>query len=230
MEKDTAMVRRQTATKTLLMKIRRAAKAIAREGVAYQSALEHLAIQAGYGGWTDLQRAADSDTTTISSFSLPEMDRGLRGAPRLDRKPNWNRSESELQHWFERPFVDVGGPHDHPMVLCLDGRVWDEPSRITDWFDEDDHGGVIEFAKERFSFFMANSKWQVAPSHNKPEGWNIVLHWTHSVASGIHMRETVYVGENKESALRRERVLRDIRQQRIREFDNLFSIPELFRS
>jgi hypothetical protein len=114
---------------------------------AVSSTLDDLDKQMGYSvGWEEVLDAT-AEATLKSNLDGPEMDRIRRGALRLNRTPIWDRSETELEHWFELPFFDRAGTHKRGMVLTLDARACDGPSSIAEWDEDDDYGDVVEFAK-----------------------------------------------------------------------------------
>lgn len=222
---------RQAATQTLLSKIRRAARKLARDGVSNQSAIEALAIEAGYpGGWHELLHAAEGERTA-TPFLLPEMDRGLRKVRRLDRTPIWDRSMAELEEWFERPFVDCDGPHHRSMFLCLDGRVWNEPSLIAEWDEEYAVDEKVALAKERFTYRLANSAFEVVKDHMRENTWRVVRRGAYSAfAADLVLTAPLYIRQSHENACKRVELLCQIRQRRMRDLDRLFSLPGLFRA
>lgn len=214
------------ATKTLLKKIRCRAKALSRDGVSYQSALEALSVQAGFaGGWDDLMRAAGMSKPGAALNDLPTNH--IPADMPLRSMPIWDRDTSELERWFERPFVAYGGPHNYPMILCLDGRRWDCASMLIDWCEEEDMAEALELGKRNYLSFLSRSDWRIRQNYNNPQAWNVVLCWYHHYFAEVETTETIYLAPDKENAMERVKFFRRIRQQRIQEFENLFSVESL---
>lgn len=130
------------ATATLLNKIRRAARDLARDtraGISYTTALDQLAREAGYASWRAATSAAAS-SAAARSVGKPSDGEGseLPVDPELpadfNNTPNESRSEAELDTWWMRPFA-VSRPDGRLDVRCLDGGAHD---RSTWWGTADD--------------------------------------------------------------------------------------------
>ncbi|MCG2583911.1 hypothetical protein [Massilia sp. TS11] len=213
------------ATLTLLNTIRKTAKTLARSGMRHKVALDLLAREAGYmKGWEELKGNVFAATVRGAGLSIGEEPTLLRG-PRAS-VPNWERDESELKEWFERPYLKLNMHGDAYQIICLDGRIWNNPSLITDCHEDPPFAESIEFAKERFSFFFANSIWKVEPDINSSEHRKLTLCWRHTEVLTSIDREPLFIG-TPDQVHRRERVLREIRQRRIRDFDRLFKLEAL---
>jgi hypothetical protein len=80
------------------------------------------------------------------------------------------------------------------------------------------------------SFLIANSTWKIQRHFSEPEAWSVLKEWIHTLPlAGSPLSATLFIGSDKDSALKRLRLLCRIRQQRIRDFDRLFTMQELFR-
>lgn len=104
--------------------MRRAAKLQARtEQVPYSVALDSVARQEGYAGWQDVRRQAARGraSQSVASGDLPVDP--VR-PPHFDDTPNEERSATELNKWWLRPFA-VTQPDGRLDVRCLDGGAWD---------------------------------------------------------------------------------------------------------
>ncbi|EWS66621.1 hypothetical protein Y695_00029 [Hydrogenophaga sp. T4] len=106
---------RTAPTATLMAKLRRQAKQAVREGhTTHCEELDRLAQAQGFPSWRELQAAA-------TPFDLP-VDPPLRKF--FDQTPNEERSQHELDTWWDRPYA-VTCPDGHFEVRCLDGGAWD---------------------------------------------------------------------------------------------------------
>jgi hypothetical protein len=114
-------MQRSPATATLIARIKRAAKARAKQGdAAHSDALEEGARQAGYASWHELQRAA----TGRLAEGADELRVDPALPPNFDNTPNEQRSDKELRTWWDRPFA-LTLPDGNFEVRCLDGGAWD---------------------------------------------------------------------------------------------------------
>lgn len=105
---------RTAPTATLMAKLRRQAKQAVREGhTTHCEELDRLAQAQGFPSWRELQAAA-------TPFDLP-VDPPLRKF--FDQTPNEERSQHELDTWWDRPYA-VTCPDGHFEVRCLDGGAW----------------------------------------------------------------------------------------------------------
>jgi len=224
MKKDTTGTR-QSATRTLLSKIQKRAKSLARNGAGYQSELERLSVEAGYaGGWAELQRAV------VDSPYENEIICLSKDMPHLNRMPIWDRSESELRRWYLKPYVAKAGPHNYRLALCLDGRVWNSSS-VALWTQTDDfHIDDIDGARDSFVFFLVNSRLSVEKHISIPGAWSLQLYWRFFISFLGEDIECMYFSQSKERVLARAKLLNEIKQQRIKNLNALFSIEELRRS
>ena len=111
---------KQLPTATLVAKIKASAKSSARAGgMSHAEALEQGARAAGYLSWHELQQALKGRAAEEAELPLdPDLP------PDFDNTPNDERSEAELDAWWERPFAISceDGTFD---VRCLDGGAWD---------------------------------------------------------------------------------------------------------
>ncbi|MBN3761029.1 hypothetical protein [Burkholderia sp. Ac-20365] len=116
---------KQRPTRTLLDRIKRSAKVRSRTAaISHSDALEAAAKEAGYESWFALTQAVREAVA-----GSPEVD-VLLVDPQLPEgfydTPNEDRSESELDEWWDRPYA-VSGPRGFD-VRCLDGGAWDRPT------------------------------------------------------------------------------------------------------
>lgn len=119
---------RTAPTATLMAKLRKQAKQDAREGRStHGEALDQLAQAQGFPSWRELQAAA-------TPFDLP-VDPPLRYL--FDHTPNDERSQHELDLWWDRPYA-LTCPDGHFEVRCLDGGAWDRSTYygVADTIDE----------------------------------------------------------------------------------------------
>lgn len=106
---------RSAPTATLMAKLRKLAKQAAREGHStHGEELDRLAQAHCFPSWRELQAAA-------TPFDLP-VDPPLREL--FDQTPNEERSQHELDTWWDRPYA-LTCPDGHFEVRCLDGGAWD---------------------------------------------------------------------------------------------------------
>lgn len=115
---------RTPPTGRLVADIKREAKSARRGGETHTEALERLSRERGYESWDALTRAcaaASPPDSRTTPGGLP-VDPVLR--PLFDDTPNEQRSQAELDRWWNRPFVvsQQDGSFD---VRCLDGGAWD---------------------------------------------------------------------------------------------------------
>ena len=114
---------RAAATATLIAKVKRAAKSIARStDVSHTEALERAAADVGYSSWHELQRARSAAAPALELLVDPKLPK------RFDQTPNEERSKAHLDAWWDRPFA-LRRPDGQYEVLCLDGGAWDRPTR-----------------------------------------------------------------------------------------------------
>jgi hypothetical protein len=113
---------RKAPTGTLIARIKRAAKACAKQGVvSHSEALERAAQEAGYADWHSLQMAHARLTDTLPvDPKLP---------PRFDDTPHEDRSKSEIDAWWDRPYA-ITQPDGTYLVRCLHGGAWDRSSSL----------------------------------------------------------------------------------------------------
>lgn len=100
-------------SQTVLIRIKRAAKARARAGLeTYSQALEWASQQEGFASW---------HAVTSGSYLLP-IDPDL--PPDFDSTPNEDRPPEQLATWWDRPFA-LRRADGKLEVRCLDGGAWD---------------------------------------------------------------------------------------------------------
>lgn len=111
-------------TQTLVATMKRAAKRITRTSqLTYSQALEQEARSAGFASWHAVNQAASAgpgakQTPLPVDPELPE---------RFYDTPNDERSETELEQWWQQPFACTH-PDGTLDVRCLDGGAWDRPT------------------------------------------------------------------------------------------------------
>lgn len=205
---------RRAPTKTLRSQIRIEAKRLAREGrISHSQALDHLAFQAGYTNWGELRRAVDA-----LAQGQPVMPVNPRFAPGFLRKPFWEHGEFDLVTWFERPYIEKR--EDRIVVLSIDGRNWMGPSRYAECAYEEELPETIEYAKRRLIHYWTSSSWQVRPTSRGT--WIVELAWRPLQDSDFALNECLCLVPSEKMAYERENLLRRIRQQRMRDFEQLF--------
>ena len=119
---------RAAPTATLLAKIRKLAKQAARDGHStHGEELDRHAQAHGYPSWRELQ-------ATLTNHDLP-VDPPLREL--FDQTPNEERSQHELDLWWDRPYA-VTRSDGKFEVRCLDGGAWDRSTcyGVADTFDD----------------------------------------------------------------------------------------------
>lgn len=108
---------RSKPTATLLAKLKKQAKLVARDGkAAHGEELDRLAIQEGYPSWRALAAAVSQP-----SDSLP-VDPDLPA--HFDNTPNEERPKAQIDKWWDKPFA-CSLPGGRFEVRCLDGGAWD---------------------------------------------------------------------------------------------------------
>lgn len=114
-------------TATLLARVKREAKALARgTGVPHSIGLEEAARAAGYPSWFALQQAVrTADAAQPLAVAPLPIDPVLPDA--FFSTPNEERSPVELDAWWDRPFVQTQAD-GQLVVRCLDGGAWDRPT------------------------------------------------------------------------------------------------------
>lgn len=116
---------RAKPTRTLLAKVKRLAKARARDSeTPHTQCLDIEAAAAGYGCWHDLQQAcaAASAAPGKEEFVLI-LDPKL--PPWFDERANQLRSKRHLDTWWDKPFAITDPEGKGFKVRCLDGGAWD---------------------------------------------------------------------------------------------------------
>lgn len=137
------------ATATLVAKIKREAKQLARSGdVSHSEALERLAVKSGYRSWHALLSASSEHVPSAEpdNIVLP-LDPKL--PPSFDATPNDDRDEDEILAWWDRPFA-VSRPDGSLEVRCLDGGAWDRST----WYGVvPDMAAAVKLARERLTWW-----------------------------------------------------------------------------
>lgn len=106
---------RTAPSATLIAKLRKLAKQAARGGHStHGEELDRQAQAHGYPSWRELQAAS-------TPLDLP-VDPPLREL--FDQTPNEERSQHELDLWWDRPYA-LTRPDGKFEVRCLDGGAWD---------------------------------------------------------------------------------------------------------
>ena len=119
---------RKLPTASLLARVKREAKALARgAGVPHSTGLEEAARAAGYPSWFELQQAVKqaADATQPPAATPLPIDPALPDA--FFSTPNQERSPAELDAWWDRPFAQTQAD-GQLVVRCLDGGAWDRPT------------------------------------------------------------------------------------------------------
>ena len=137
------MIPRKAATDSLITRAKRDAKRLTSPELTYTQALDARAVQAGYPDWRTLAMA-NGERIAHAGSEFP-LDPVL--PPNFDDTPNDERSEKELETWWERPFIQTG--HDGKFdVRCLDGGAWD---RSTWYCTADSVEEAIRLGKEKLA-------------------------------------------------------------------------------
>lgn len=143
---------RAKPTKTLLAKVKRLAKARARDSeTPHLQCLEIEAAAAGYGNWHKLQQAcaAASAPPGKEEFTLlidPKLP------PWFDNRRNELRSKQHLDRWWDKPFAITAKDGSGFTVRCLDGGAWD---RSTNYGFARSLAEATELAKSKLEWWRA---------------------------------------------------------------------------
>ena len=160
------MIPRKTATDSLITRAKRDAKRLTSPELTYTQALDAQAVLAGYPDWRTLAMAnGERNAHAGSEFPLDPVL-----PPNFDDTPNYERSEKELETWWERPFIQTG--HDGKFdVRCLDGGAWD---RSTWYCTADSVEEAIRLGKEKLAWVRAMRN---TPSLSMRDdgGWDLVI-------------------------------------------------------
>lgn len=137
------------STATLIAKIKREAKQLARSGdISHSGALERLAAEAGYQSWHALLSASSAPVPSAEpdNLALP-LDPKL--PPAFDATPNDDRDEAEILAWWDRPFA-LTRPDGSLEVRCLDGGAWDRST----WYGvAPDMAAAVKLANEKLAWW-----------------------------------------------------------------------------
>ena len=139
----------KSPTSTLLGKVKREAKALARtDTIPYNKALDVAAQRAGYADWHELHQASKTLGLPSSAGTLP-LDPTL--PPLFDDTPNEERPVAELDAWWDRPYA-LTRPDGRLDVRCLDGGAWDRST----WYGvATDMAGAVALAEEKLAKWRA---------------------------------------------------------------------------
>ncbi|MFC6281183.1 hypothetical protein [Polaromonas aquatica] len=119
------MHRRLPPTNTLLTRAKRQAKKSTTPDKPYTLALDEQAQLAGYPDWrtlalsNGLRNAQEGDEIPLDPV-LP---------PNFDNTPNEDRSEKELDKWWDKPFIVSRGDGTFE-ARALNGGAWDRSSHL----------------------------------------------------------------------------------------------------
>ena len=160
------MIPRKTPTDSLITRAKRDAKRLTSPELTYTQALDAQAVLAGYPDWRTLAMAnGQRNAHAGSEFPLDPVL-----PPDFDNTPNDERSEKELETWWERPFIQTG--HDGKFdVRCLDGGAWDRPT----WYcTADSVDEAIRLGKEKLASVRERRNTPVM-SMRHDGGWDLVI-------------------------------------------------------
>lgn len=139
----------KAATATLVAKIKREAKQLARSGdIPHTEALERLATEAGHQSWHALLSASSAHAPSAEP-SNPALPLDPLYPPAFDATPNDDRDEAEIQAWWDRPFA-MTRPDGSLEVRCLDGGAWDRST----WYGvAPDMPAAVKLADEKLAWW-----------------------------------------------------------------------------
>lgn len=160
------MIPRKTATDSLITRAKRDAKRLSSPEFTYTQALDAQAVQAGYPDWRTLAMAnGERNAHAGSEFPLDPVL-----PPDFDNTSNDERSEKELEAWWERPFIETR--HDGKFdVRCLDGGAWD---RSTWYCTADTVAEAIRLGKEKLASVRVMRNTPSLTMRNDG-GWDLVI-------------------------------------------------------
>lgn len=136
-------------TATLVARIKREAKQLARTGTtSHSEALERLAEEAGYQSWHALLTASSAAVPSGElDYSALPLDPQL--PPDFDATPNDDRDEAEIEAWWDRPFA-LTRRDGSLEVRCLDGGAWDRST----WYGVvPDMAAAVKLAEEKLAWW-----------------------------------------------------------------------------
>jgi hypothetical protein len=116
---------RANPTRTLLAKVKRLAKARARDSeTPHTQCLDIESVAAGYVSWHELQQAcATAAAAPGKEEFVLVLDPKL--PPWFDQRANQLRSKRHLDTWWDKPFAITAPGGQGFEVRCLDGGAWD---------------------------------------------------------------------------------------------------------
>jgi hypothetical protein len=160
------MIPRKTPTDSLITRAKRDAKRLTSPELTYTQALDAQAALAGYPDWRTLAMAnGERNANHGSAFPLDPVLR-----PGFNNTPNDERSEEELETWWERPFIVTRDDREFD-VYCLDGGAWD---RATWYCTADTVAEAVRLGKEKLASVRESRNTPVMTTR-RGGGWDLVI-------------------------------------------------------
>ena len=160
------MSSRKSPTDSVITRAKREAKRLATLETPHTKALDAQAVLAGYPDWRALVKA-NGERNAHEGSEIP-LDPVL--PPGFDNTPNEERTEKELETWWERPFIQTSddGKFD---VRCLDGGAWDRPT----WYcTADTVEDAIRLGMKKLASVRASRNTPTLAMRNDG-GWDLVV-------------------------------------------------------
>ena len=180
------MIPRKAPTDSLITRAKREAKRLTSLELTYTQALDAQAVLAGYPDWRTLAMAnGERNANHGSEFPLDPVLR-----PGFDNTPNEERSEKELETWWERPFI-VTRQEGKFDVYCLDGGAWD---RTTWYCTADSVAEAVRLGKEKLLSVRENRNTPVMTMRSGG-GWDLVIYSQRPGVAPRLVEENVRAGD-----------------------------------